>query len=189
MFVGWFNEVARDVLAQPRAWQFLLDPITVAIVNNQAVIPSTLLDISQIEAGGRVFTPGNQLTAADAAGNSHAAGYTLAGRVVTFYPGAEGTALITGTRDITTEYTEETTSTVPAGYEALFGSTPITGTIFPIEFENLFITGLRMHYFDVDKDGRYTKENTQYQIQMNLMKCLDNRRKPRPQYHSKGYIR
>lgn len=188
-FVTWFNEIVRDILAQPRAWKFLQSPVTIAIVNGSITIPATILQIDQIVVGDSYFTPDNLITdeqahyidAAFAAGDptdftiqldNPLSGYTqTAAGVITFHPTLTGSAIVTGEVDVTADYADN------------------AATIFPLEFENLFIAGLRMNYYDQMKDGRFTKENMMYQLAMNQMKAWDNKRKPKPPFSRHGYLR
>lgn len=175
-FVTWFNEIVRDILGQPRVWKFLTEPSTIAIVNNQITIPATMSEITLIVVGDHYFTTSDQLSELDGASADNGApiqeGYTLtAAGVITFHPALTGSAVVTGEHAITADYADN------------------AATSFPLEFENLFITGLRMHYYDQNKDGRYTKENQQYQIYMNGCKAWDNRQKVRPPFNKNGMIR
>lgn len=176
-FVVWFNEVARDILNQPREWQFLQAPVSLAITNSQITIPATMSEITSIQVGLVFMTQGDQLTAeaafiADQNQNTTNPGYTLdAAGVLTFHPTLAGTAIVTGETDLTADYADN------------------AATIFPLAFENLFITGLRMHFYDKDKDGRFTKENKQYQLDMYKLKSWDNRHKPAIPYNRRGFNR
>jgi hypothetical protein len=62
-------------------------------------------------------------------------------------------------------------------------------TVIPNEFSNLFITGIRMNYYDNEKDGRFSKESTMYQLEMSKVKALDNRLKGNATYEPHGYVR
>jgi len=189
-FVVWFNEVVQEILNQPRVWKFLTEPITLAIVNNQITIPAGVSEIVSIQVGDTFFTQSDQLSDQEAAKIDAASdnilqadstdlvtppslqGYTLtAAGVVVFHPALTGTASVIGEQNITADYADS------------------ADTIFPLDFQELFILGLRMSYYDLQKDGRFTKENMLYQMAMGKAKSWDNRHKPRPHYNSHGYIR
>ncbi|KAB0668943.1 hypothetical protein F6V30_13985 [Oryzomonas sagensis] len=192
VFVAWFNEIVQDILRQPREWKFLDEPLTLVITNNQITLPAGVSEIVSIHAGTFFFSRKNQLSdeEANAIDNSGVSlldqtfgepippqyqGYTLdaAGKVVTFHPAIQtvASATVTAMADITAPYADN------------------QDTIFPDAFSNLFITGLRMSFYDQDKDGRYTKESMLYQYQMSQMKAWDNRRKALPKLNNHGYIR
>lgn len=180
-FVTWFNEIVSDIKRQPRKWFFLKTTSSVLIANNQITIPSTISEIISIEIGNLFFTQKDQLSDEDAAaidtyGNTIndglSQGYTLdPGGIITFHPGQTGTAMVTGEAVITANYADNAT------------------TVFPDEFDGLFIDGLRMHFYDAQKDGRFTKESMQYQIDMNNIKAWDNKHKPLPKFSKHGYVR
>jgi hypothetical protein len=175
-FVVWFNEIVRDILNVPRVWQFLTTPLSIAIVDSQITIPAGFSEVVSIQVGDVFLTTADQQTdeeaaIIDAAGEG-VQGYSLsAAGVITFHPALTGTALVTGETDITSDYADN------------------AATIFPLAFQNLFVTGLRMHHYDLQKDGRYGKENTLYQLEMGKMRAWDNRLKPLPRYDRHGYVR
>jgi hypothetical protein len=174
-YVSWFNEVARDVLNQPRKWNLLTPvPVVIAIVANQITLPATASEIISIEAEDLFLTPKNQISEQDAFEDDYKYDlcYTLANGVVTFYPSATGNATLTYELNKTTDYTDVSTA-----------------TIFPIEFENLFITGIRLHHLNDDDDDRYTTEVFKYAAEMKQVKAQDNKLNPRPQTPSQGYTR
>ncbi len=177
-FVLWFNEISRDVFNQPRDWAFLQTPATITIIANQITLPIGASEIVTMEIGDVILTRDNQIGPLkafkyrDDTGTTPE-GYTLAaGNVVIFYPGASGNCILNYEAEVNTDYTDVATD-----------------TIFPIEFESLFITGLRMHSYDYDKDGRYSKESALYEYEMLKIKEWDNRRKPKPEFNSHGYTR
>jgi len=174
----WFNETARDVLNQPRTWNFLSVPVEIPIVGNQITMPANMAEVVSIQVGDHFFTKADQLSGLEAMridedlSGSDPIGYTLsAANVVTFHPGATGDAILTGELTMVDDYADGAT------------------TIFPMEFENLFICGVLEKAFYVDKDGRFTAENTKYQLEMNKMKKWDNLRKPMPRTTSQGYLK
>jgi hypothetical protein len=174
----WFNEVVRDILGQPRTWAFLSEPVTLAIVNNQITIPAGVSEIVTIQVGSQIFTKGDQLSPAEALKldmvmtDSTPVGYTMsADNVVTFHPGATGDAILTGETDVTTDYADA------------------ADTIFPLVFENLFIAGVLEKAFYTDKDGRFTAENTKFQMEMSKVKKWDNLRKPAAHFDYRGLAR
>lgn len=183
-FVTWFNEIVQDILRQPRTWNFLNTPATIAIVNNTVTV-ATGAEIVSIVVGTTFLTRKNLLSAEEAFQIDNADsplpqpyyGYTIdsTGKIITFHPSTLSTnvasALVTVQSDLITDYADN------------------AATIFPYAFQNLFITGLRMHYYDQSKDGRYTKESMQYQINMLQVKAWDNRQKSLPKFNSRGYIR
>jgi hypothetical protein len=178
VFVVWFNEIVKDILLQPRVWKFLTEPLVIPIVNNQITIPAGVSEIISIQVGNVFFTQGDMLSDAEAASIDaelteffDRQGYTLANGDITFHPGLTGDAAVKAEQTILTDYADN------------------ADTIFPQEFENLFITGLRMNFYDTDKDGRFTKENMQYQMEMSKVKAWDNRTKPLPHFHPRGYTR
>lgn len=172
--VTWFNEIAEDVMNQPRQWHFLEQPLALQILDNQITIPPYISELFSIQVGESFYTPKDQLTDEEAAESeqNRLAGYTFANDgTVTFYPPKTGTASVAGEQSVLFDYVDN------------------AATIFPLIFENLFIIGLRMHFYDLDKDGRFTKENTLYQLEINKLKAWDNKLKPLPHYNSHGYIR
>lgn len=175
-FVTWFNEIARDVFSQPRRWAFLIEPVDVAVINNQIVLPSGVSTVETFSVNGVLLTAADQISELQAVEYSIQSAfpekYTYSGGVVTFYPSASGNCVVTYQTSVNANYTDVETD-----------------TIFPYEFENLFITGLRMHGYDYDKDGRYSKEVQLYQYAMSQMKAWDNRHKATPTFNRKGYIR
>jgi hypothetical protein len=174
--VGWFNEVAQDVLNQPRTWHCLGAFGPLPITDNTLTIPDGAGEITGIEVGGTFLTPDNQLTDKESIASDSAAtviGYHFDGSTITLIGATTETSAILHyeTRN-TTDYTDSANN-----------------TIFPANFENLFITGVRVHYYDFDKDGRYTKEETKYAIEMRKVKAWDNRRKPALKHNPHGYVR
>jgi hypothetical protein len=176
--VVWFNEVARAILGEPRTWAFLSEPMTIAIANNQITIPAEVSEIVSIQVGDVLFTKANQLTGRESlkvdniGGGTPPVGYTLsASNIVTFHPGATGDAILIGEIDIETDYADG------------------ADTLFPLVFENLFISGLLEKAFYVDKDGRFTAENTKYQMEMSKVKKWDNLRKATAKMEHQGYLR
>lgn len=175
--LGWLNEVIRDVLNQPRTWEFLKDSVSLSIVANQIVLPNGASEIICMTIGDTLLSPQNQLTEIDAfaigTGGNSLSGYTLdSDNTVTFYPGATGACALRYEIDRTADYADNSSD-----------------TIFPLTFENLLVTGVRAHIYDYEKDGRYTKEMMLYDAEMRKMKSWDNRRKPAPKSNPHGYTR
>lgn len=173
----WLNEVIRDVLNQPRTWEFLKEDVVLTITSNQITLPNGASEIITMTIGDTLLTPANLLTEVDAfaigGGSSSLSGYTLdADNTVTFYPGATGTCALRYEVDRTGDYADNSTD-----------------TIFPLTFENLLVTGVRANIYDYNKDGRYTKEMMLYDAEMRKMKAWDNRRKPGPKANPHGYTR
>lgn len=176
--VTWFNEVVRDILNQPREWFFLQDPTTLAIASNSITLPAGYSEIVSMQVGDVFLTPANQISEEEAFDlyngieGTTPEGYTLKPTgVITFYPGATGSAILTGEKTISTDYADN------------------ADTIFPLDFENVFIAGVRMNSYDYTKDGRYTKEVMIYQDAMNKVKRWDNTRKAIPNYDPSAYVR
>lgn len=176
-FVAWFSEIARDVLNEPRVWKFLTQPVSVEIIENQVALPDGTGELVSIQIGDLLYTMADQLSDADALAVDNETmdqqGFTLdsTSMLATFHPGATGTALVTVEQDITSDYEDE------------------AYTIFPDVFSNLFVIGLRMHWYDKQKDGRFTKEHTLYQMELSKVKAWDNRLKPVPHFNRHGYTR
>lgn len=169
-FVIWFNEISRDIFNQPRDWAFLAVPVTLPIVANKITLPAGSSEIVSMVIGDVFLTRNDQMgplrafTYKDST-DTVPVGYTLAADgTITFYPGATGDCVLTYEKDLDADYTDDTVD-----------------TIFPLDLEGLFITGLRMHNYDYDKDGRYSKEVALYQYEMSKAKAWDNRNKPRIQ--------
>lgn len=163
--VGWFNEVARDILNQPRQWFFLQSGADISIVNDTITLPAGVREVLSIKIGETLLTSKNHLSLEEADGysgstNNDTVGYTVSpGKVITLYPGGTGTATVRYTTDLAADYAD------------------LAATIFPDEMMNLFVAGLRLHYYDYMKDGRFTKEAQMYNYEMNNAKAWDNRRK------------
>lgn len=176
--LGWLNEVMRDVLNQPRDWKFLhAVTASVTITSNTITLPDTAAEIVYMKVGDYMFTMDDQLTEEEAFAyeddtSTDPEGWTRIGAVVTFLPGATGTCELKYEATLTAEYTDSTSN-----------------TIFPNVFKNLLMTGVRMHYYDYDKDGRYGKEVALYQREMDMVKAWDNRLKPMPKISNHGYTR
>ena len=136
-FIGWFNRVVKDIMAQPRAWKFLAEPLSVTIANNQITIPAGISEIVSIQVGTIFFTPEDQLSQQEAAKvdnyRSEATGYTLSAEgVVTFHPSLVGIANLTGEILIDSDYVDN------------------ADTIFPVvPFENLFVQGILAPYYEM----------------------------------------
>jgi hypothetical protein len=191
--VTWFNEIVKSIYNVPREWAFLDEPLTLPIVNNQITLPATITELIALRVGTIFYTPVNQLSVSEAAKVDNAEssmfdtntalippalhGYTLdAANVITFHPpiatlDRTPNASVIGELSVQTDYADN------------------DPTIFPDWFENLFIVGLRMNFYDLDKDGRFTKENMQYQMEMSMVKARDNRRKALMHYHPRGYTK
>lgn len=177
--LGWLNEIIRDLHNQPRKWQFLEETITLAISSSQITIPAGA-EIVYLKTDDFFFTPANQLTDAEAneIGTSSVTtivpdGYTLsAGGVVVFYPAASG--------NVELKYEINATADLPDSD---------ADTIYPKDLENLFVTGVRMHYYDYDKDGRYGKEVALYENEMYKIKAWDNRKKATTKQSPRAYTR
>lgn len=177
-FVVWFNEVARDIFTQPREWGFLSTEVTVPVVLNRIDMPTNASEIISLQVGGMFLTKEDQLSAESAfKGNTYAGltptGYLIStdGKII-FYPGAEGDCVLTYESTLNSDLADTTDP-----------------TIFPMDLESLFVTGLRMHYYDYDKDGRYSKEVSLYDFEMSKVKAWDNRNKPKPTTSPKGYLK
>ena len=167
----WFNEAARDILSQPRTWQFLTDPLTLEIVDSVISIPAGVSEVVSIQTADIFFSKADQLSAQDAA-KPGAFGYTLdAAGNVTLYPAMTGSATVTVEQGVITDYIDN------------------ADTIFPLDFENLFLSGVMKNAFYTDKDGRFTAESLMYQQAMGNMRAWDNRRKPAPKWNPHGYVR
>lgn len=175
--LGWLNEIIRDIFDQPRTWEFLKASTSLAVTSNAITIPSGVGEIIGITVNDVYLTPDEQISEEFAqeeySGITGATpeAYVLSGSTVTFYPGASGTALLLYETDVATDYADN------------------VDTIFPHNLTNLLITGVRMHYYDYDKDGRYAKEVTLYQYEMKKVKAWDNRLKPLPEFNQHGYVR
>lgn len=170
--LGWLNEIVRDVLNQPREWAFLNDTVDLAVTANQITLPNGVSEIVHIDLGGTFYLPADMLTDPEAALDR--TGYTInKANIVTFYP----------------DTTEVSATVKYKPYVTADLADVATDTIFPIEFENLFLTGVRVHIYDYDKDGRYGKEEQKYAMAMSNIKTLDNRRKPELRNNPHGYTR
>lgn len=175
----WLNEVARDIHNQPRQWKFLEEEVVLPITSNQAVLPAGA-KIVNLYNDNFFFTLDDQLTdeEANAIGTETSAsvvpdGFTLSSdSVITFHPGANGTVNLKYEINLEADLTDSETD-----------------TIYPKDLENLFVSGIRMHYYDYDKDGRYTKEVMVYENEMYKVKCWDNRKKAVSKQTNRGYTR
>lgn len=175
--LGWLNEVIRDVLNQPRTWWFLKTGASLAVTANQITIPSGMGEVINIEGTDFFFTPDDQLTdeeifALDDDTDTPPVGYVQTATTITFYPSATGTVTLRYEADLTSDYTDSATN-----------------TIFPIVFKPLLVAGVRMQYYDYDKDGRYQKETTVYNYGMKQAKAWDNNLKPSERINPHGYTR
>lgn len=176
--LSWLNEVIGDLAAQPRQWKFLETSTSLTITDNAITLPTDFNQLICITVGDYIFLPSGQLTDEEAAAYASDAdttpvGFTLSGNTITFVPG-----------------TDETTCTFK--YEKMLTSAvtdSVSDTVFPRIFRNFFITGVRMHYYDYDKDGRYGKEVVLYQDEMNKVKAWDNQLKTIPKWERHGYLR
>jgi hypothetical protein len=173
----WLNEVIRDILNQPRTWWFLKTPTVLTITAGAITLPTGCGEVISIEGDDFFFVPEEMLTdeqvfdLGDESGDIPV-GYIESGREIIFYPTATGTVTVRYEADLTTDYLDVGTD-----------------TILPINFENLLIVGVRAAYYDYDKDGRYTKEEMNYDYQMRVAKAWDNKLKPRQQKNPRGYTR
>lgn len=174
----WFNEIVADILAQPREWKFLTEPLSLAIVDNAVTVPAGVSEVLSIQVGTTAFfTQANQLSAKeaafiDASGCSVPVGYVLsAAGVITFHPALTGTAELTVEHGVVGDYADN------------------DETVFPLDFQNLFLSGLLKNAYYVDKDGRFTAESITYDARMSQMKAWDNRRKPTAHFNANGYLR
>lgn len=215
--VIWFNEVARDILMQPRNWEFLETDVYLDIIGNQLMLPQGAGRILSLRVGaiflsrtdqltdqvafgvdgypadddllinednGRVLTDdsgmplvaGDELEAGTAAptfGDLTPRGFTVdPSGLITFHPGAAGQCHVKFAADLTADYLDL-----------------LTDTIFPKEFDNLFISGLRKNYYDSVNDPRFGSESAYYATAMNLLKVADNKRKPTSRHSRHGYRR
>lgn len=175
--LGWLNEIIRDILDQPRTWEFLKTSTYLAVTSNAITLPSGVGEIIGITVNDVYLTPDEQISEEfaqeeyqDITGTTPEA-YVLSGSTVTFCPGASGTATLLYEVDVATDYAD------------------LADTVLPHNFTNLLVAGVRMHYYDYDKDGRYAKEVTLYQYEMKKVKSWDNRLKPLPEFNQHGYVR
>jgi len=169
--LAWLNQTIRDTLNQPRAWKFLEATVTLDITDNQITLPAGASEIVYLLIGNAMLTPANQLSDVDAQRGE--VGYTRsADGAVTIYPGATGECVLKYEAGLNTKYTDSEDA-----------------TIFPLEFENVFISGTLMRCFKTEKDGRFPAEVELYRYQLELVKAWDNRLKPQPGTNSHGYIR
>lgn len=176
--LAWLNEIVSDIAAQPREWKFLQVSTTLSVTTDTITLPTDFNELIYIKVGDYFFTKDSQLTweEADAytsTSDTTPVGFTLLGNTITFIPGTnESTCTFVYEKMLTAGLTDDTSNTV-----------------FPRIFRNLLITGVRMHYYDYDKDGRYSKEVVLYQNEMYNVKAWDNKLKTIPQFEGHGYLR
>ena len=170
----WFNEIVRDILNQPREWAYLSEPHTITIINNTVTLPNGAGTIISVKVEGSYLPLIEDIETLDIDDTTVIYGYTLSNvNILTLYgTTAATTAEVQYNADITTDYTDAAVDTV-----------------FPLVFENLLITGVRLHIYDYDKDGRYGKEEAKYAIAMSQLKSLDNKRKADDRTDSHGYTK
>jgi hypothetical protein len=196
----WFNEIMKDIFAQPREWAFLEEPLTINIVNNQIQLPlSSISQIQSIQLGDVLYTIANQLSTTEAVNidNAEATIYDNSSCIIP--PNEQGytvdwnTGLVTFHPDVSDTDTYNptpTTAQVIADVGLFADYADNTATIFPyIPFEALFMSGVRWKYYKTQKDGRFTAERMQYDIEMKNCKMWDNRLKPDMHYSPRGYTR
>ena len=175
--LGWLNETMRDILNQSRTWWFLKTGASLAITANQITIPAGMGEVINIEGDDFFFTPDDQLTdeeifALDDGTDTPPVGYVQTATTITFYPSATGTVTLRYEADLAADYTDSASN-----------------TIFPIVFKPLLVAGVRMQYYDYDKDGRYQKETSVYNYCMKQAKAWDNKLKPTTRNNPHGYVR
>lgn len=175
--LGWLNEIIRDILNQPRTWWFLKTGTSLLITTNAITIPSGVGEVINIEGSDFFLTPDDLMTDEEVydLGDDTSdvpIGYTQTATTITFYPSATGTVTLRYEADLTSDYTDAATN-----------------TIFPIAFKPLLVSGVRMQYYDYDKDGRYQSEAALYNYHMKHVKVLDNDLKPNERKNPHGYTR
>jgi len=175
--LGWLNEVIREVLNQPRTWWFLKTGSTLTIAANAITIPSGVGQVLSIEGTDFFLTPADQMTDEEVydLGDDTSdvpIGYTQTATTITFYPSATGNVTLRYEADVTADLADSTSD-----------------IIFPIAFRNLLICGVRAHYYDYDKDGRYGKEEALFGHHLALVKAWDNTLKPTIRQNPHGYTR
>ena len=176
--LGWLNEVRTDIHNQPRLWNFMRGTTTLTVSNNTIALPSGVSEIISIEGDNFFLTPNDMLSETEAYLLSNQDSDIPYGYVkypdgtLTMFPGATGSVEVVYEANANTDLTDSANNTV-----------------YPKELENLFITGIRMHYYDYDKDGRYGKEVALYQDEMSKAKAWDNQQKALPKYTSQGFIK
>ena len=176
--LGWLNEIVRDVLNQPRTWWFLKTGTSLSVTANAITLPSGMGEVINIEGTDFFLTPSDQLTDEevysmnDDDDTTPPVGYTQTATTITFYPAATGTVTLRYEADLTADYTDAATA-----------------TIFPIAFKPLLVAGVRMQYYDYDKDGRYQSESALYNYHMKHVKVWDNDLKPNERKNPHGYTR
>lgn len=176
--LGWLEEVVSDIAAQPRSWKFLETKSVLTVTASEITIPDDFNQLIGFEVDGRWLDKNNQLTDEEAELYTGTTYYTPLG-----YTSKGGTITIIPTTTVTTcDFYYE-----PQLITALTDDT--SDTIFPYIFRNLLITGVRMHYYDYDKDGRYTKETMLYENEMYKVKAWDNQQKTLPQSSRHGYLK
>ena len=175
--LGWLNEIMRDILNQPRTWWFLKTGTSLSITANAITIPSGMGEVINIEGTDFFLTPDDLMTDEEVydLGDDTSdvpIGYTQSATTITFYPSATGTVTLRYEEDLTADYTDVDTN-----------------TIFPIVFKPLLVSGVRMQYYDYDKDGRYQSESALYNYHMKHVKVWDNDLKPNERKNPHGYTR
>jgi len=169
--LAWLNQAVRDVLNQPRAWKFLEAVEVLSISNNQITLPAPASEVVYLKVGDSMFVPHDQLSDLEALDGC--VGYTRdTDGTITFEPGASGSCELKYETGLNTKYADSEDS-----------------TIFPVELENLLISGTLLRCFKYDKDGRFPAETELFKYQMSLAKSWDNRLKPLPKNDTHGYIR
>lgn len=176
--LSWLNEVRTDIHNQPRLWNFMRGTTTLTVSDNMITLPNGVSEVISLEGDTFLLTPQHILSETEA--------YLLSNQTATipqgyvkypdntlyFFPGATGSVIVTYEANANTDLADSSNNTV-----------------YPKELENLFVTGIRMHYYDYDKDGRYTKEVMLYQDEMSKAKAWDNQLKALPKYNTQGYIK
>ncbi len=198
--IVWFNEIARDIVDQPRDWQLLFleyeTPIgfweTVDIPGAFKIPPelAVIPYLHSIEANNVVMVnPDDRIDE-----NPNSA--TDDEPPVSFYLNPVfGTGLFIPGAIPLDDYGQQLNATATYnvnrsnGYQMEEYTDTDVDTIFRIEFEPLFITGVRAAYYDMDKDGRYSKEEAKYDFEMRKLKEIDNRMKSIPATQPHGYTR
>lgn len=176
--LDWLNEVRTDIHNQPRLWNFMRGTTTLTVSDNAITLPNGVSEVISLEGDTFLLTPQHILSETEAYLLSNQTADTPQGYIkypdntIQFFPGATGSVIVTYEANANTDLADSPNNTV-----------------YPKELENLFILGVRMHYYDYDKDGRFTKEVVLYQDELSKVKAWDNQLKALPKFSSHGYIK
>jgi hypothetical protein len=177
--IAWLPLVMNATLAE-REWNFCPDlkkTVQVVIAENVVVLPADFEEVISITIGTDFFfdqsgiLSGKEAFRLSSLADTTPQGFQVEGLILTFFPGAEGTA--------TVKYQPSLSAVVDDD----------TPTPWPDEFLGLFVRSLLTGVYEYDLHPGISFSAALDVDELMRVKMIDNRREVMPTYSPRGYLR